>query len=174
MRGLKTRLDDAKGRWVDELPEVLWAYHTTPRAATNETPFNLTFGIEVVIPVEVRLLTLRTENFVEEGNSELLRKNIDMIEKARDKARQRVAAYQQRVARYYNSRAKMKSFRSGDLVLRRAKVSRPLEQGKLMPNQEGPYRVTEACGKGAYKLEELNEDAIPRTWNSDNLRMHFQ
>ena len=28
--GLKKRLDDAKGRWVEELPHVLWAYRTTP------------------------------------------------------------------------------------------------------------------------------------------------
>ena len=26
VNGLKKRLDDAKGRWVEELPHVLWAY----------------------------------------------------------------------------------------------------------------------------------------------------
>ena len=29
--GLKKRLDDVKGRWVEELPHVLWMYRTTPR-----------------------------------------------------------------------------------------------------------------------------------------------
>ena len=29
--GLKKRLDEAKGRWVEELPHVLWTYRTTPR-----------------------------------------------------------------------------------------------------------------------------------------------
>ena len=28
--GLKKRLDDAKGKWVEELPHVLWTYRTTP------------------------------------------------------------------------------------------------------------------------------------------------
>ena len=28
--GLKKRLDDVKGRWVEELPHVLWTYRTTP------------------------------------------------------------------------------------------------------------------------------------------------
>ena len=37
--GLKKRLDDAKGRWVEELPHVLWAYRTIPRRSTGETPF---------------------------------------------------------------------------------------------------------------------------------------
>ena len=27
---LKKRLDDAKGKWVEELPHVLWTYRTTP------------------------------------------------------------------------------------------------------------------------------------------------
>ena len=30
VNGLKKRLDDAKGRWVEELPHVLWTYQTTP------------------------------------------------------------------------------------------------------------------------------------------------
>ena len=30
VNGHKKRLDDAKGRWVEELPHVLWTYRTTP------------------------------------------------------------------------------------------------------------------------------------------------
>nr|XP_023893256.1 uncharacterized protein LOC112005238 [Quercus suber] len=30
VNGLKKRLDSEKGRWVEELPNVLWAYRTTP------------------------------------------------------------------------------------------------------------------------------------------------
>ena len=39
MNGLKKRLDDAKGKWVDELAHVLWIYQTTPRRLTGETLF---------------------------------------------------------------------------------------------------------------------------------------
>ena len=28
--GLKKRLDDAKGKWVEDLSHVLWSYRTTP------------------------------------------------------------------------------------------------------------------------------------------------
>ena len=48
---LKKRLDDAKGKWVEELPYVLWTYRTTPRRSTGETPFSMTYGAEVVIPL---------------------------------------------------------------------------------------------------------------------------
>ena len=54
-----------KGAWPEELPNVLWACRTTTRTPTGETPFNLTYGIEVVILVEVGLTSLRREFFDE-------------------------------------------------------------------------------------------------------------
>ena len=30
VNGLKKRLDDAEGKWIEELPHVLWTYRTTP------------------------------------------------------------------------------------------------------------------------------------------------
>ena len=50
--GLKKRLDDARGRWVEELPHVLWTYRTTPRRSTRETPFSMSYRAETVIPIE--------------------------------------------------------------------------------------------------------------------------
>ena len=38
---IKKRLEKAKGLWVDELPSVLWAYRTTAKTYTGETPFSL-------------------------------------------------------------------------------------------------------------------------------------
>ena len=41
---LKTKLEYLKGKWVEYLPEVLWAYRTMHKSATQETPFALAFG----------------------------------------------------------------------------------------------------------------------------------
>ena len=48
---LKTKFEDLKGKWVEYLPKVLWAYRTTLKSATQETPFALAFGTEAVAPV---------------------------------------------------------------------------------------------------------------------------
>ena len=80
MNGRKKRLDDAKGRWVEELPHVLWTYRTTPRKSTGETPFSMTYGAEAVIPLENGFLLMRTSTFTSDVNSELLKKNLDLIE----------------------------------------------------------------------------------------------
>ena len=47
---IKNRLVGANGVWPDELPGVLWAYRTTVKTPTGETPFKLAFGSETVIP----------------------------------------------------------------------------------------------------------------------------
>ena len=57
--GLKKRLDDAKGKWVEELPHILWTYRTTPCRSIGDTPFSMTYGVEAVIPLEIGFPTLR-------------------------------------------------------------------------------------------------------------------
>ena len=61
--GIKKRLDDAKGRWVEELPHVLWTYRTTPYWSTEETLFSMIYGVEAVIPLETGFPTMRTNAF---------------------------------------------------------------------------------------------------------------
>ena len=70
--GLKKRLDDAKGKWVEELSHVLWTYRTTPQRSIGETPFSMTYGAGAVIPLEIGFPTLRTSSFTLSNNDELL------------------------------------------------------------------------------------------------------
>ena len=65
LRIIKSRLVRAKGVWPEELPSVLWAYRMTARTPTLETPYNLTYDTEAVIPVEVGLISIRREFFDE-------------------------------------------------------------------------------------------------------------
>ena len=52
--GLKRRLDKAKGTWAEEVPRILWAYHTTPQSTTRETPYSLEYSSDAIIPVEIQ------------------------------------------------------------------------------------------------------------------------
>ena len=67
---IKTKLDDAKGAWPEELPNVLWAYRTTTRTPTGETPFKLTYSTKAVILVEVGVTNIRQEVLCEENNDD--------------------------------------------------------------------------------------------------------
>ena len=76
---LKNKMENLKGKWVEYLPDVLWAYRTTRRSATQETPFALAFGTETVAPVEVGLKSPRIEFANTEHNKEILRLNLDLL-----------------------------------------------------------------------------------------------
>ena len=80
---LKTKLEDLKGNWVEYLPEVLWAYRTTQKSATRETPFALAFGTEVAAPVEVGIKSPRIELALVEHNDEALRLNLELLDEKR-------------------------------------------------------------------------------------------
>ena len=91
---IKTKLDDAKGTWPEELPNILWAYRTTARTPTGETPFRLTYRTEAMILVEVGVTSTRRAAFSEEENDDKLRLNLDCLDEVRDKASSRMAKYQ--------------------------------------------------------------------------------
>ena len=139
---IKTKLDDAKGVWPEELPNFLWAYRTTARTPTGETPFKLTYETEAVIPVEVGVTSTRRAAFSEEKNDDKLRLNLDCLDEVRDEASSRMTKYQRKMAEYYNKRVKLRQLNIRDLILRKVTTAtKDLIQGKLGPTWEGPYRV---------------------------------
>ncbi|CAL2229324.1 unnamed protein product [Prunus armeniaca] len=58
---LKKRLEGTEGKWVDELPGVLWAYCTTKQRSIGEIPFSLTYGTEAIIPPHIIVPSISLE-----------------------------------------------------------------------------------------------------------------
>ncbi|XP_065631116.1 uncharacterized protein LOC136068203 [Quercus suber] len=174
VNGLKKRLDDVKGKWVEELPHVLWAYRTTPRRSTGETPFSMTYRAEAVIPLEIGFKTLKTNLFSPTSNDELLERSLDLIEERRENAMVRLAHYQQKFRQGYNANVKLRPLEPGDLVLRKVVgITKNPTGGKLGPNWEGPYCITLGAGIGAYFLEDLDSHVIPHPLNVNNLKRYY-
>ncbi|KAK3017027.1 hypothetical protein RJ639_006538 [Escallonia herrerae] len=106
LQGIKKKLDGVKGLWVVELPKILWAYNTTTRTPTSETPFSLSFGTEALIPIEIGLPSLRLMTYDPIQNAEALRANLDLLDERREQAVMRLAAYQHRVSKFYDQRVR--------------------------------------------------------------------
>ena len=117
--GLKKRLDDAKGRWLEELLHVLWAYQTTPRKSTEETPFSMSYGAEAVTIIETGFSTLRTQSFNSSNNDKLLERSLDLIEERRESEMVQLAYYQHKLKQGYNAKVKLRPVEPRDLVLRK-------------------------------------------------------
>ena len=131
---LKKRLHSTKGKWVDELPRVLWAYRTTSRKPTGVSSFTLTYGMEAIIPTKIGMPTIRTE-IPEKENVEAVAKDLNTTDELRE-------AYQQRLANLHNRCVKPRTFLPGELPLRRVfeNTANPT-YGKFQSNREEPYTV---------------------------------
>ncbi|GJX11079.1 reverse transcriptase domain-containing protein [Tanacetum coccineum] len=168
--GIKAWLDERSKNWLEEISHVLWAHRTMIKSSNGETPFSLMYGTEAVIPVEIGMPTLRTAEVDMIKNDEALEVNLDLLEEKREHAAIHEAKIKAKMEKYYNARVRNTSFKPGDLVYRNNEASHAEDGGKLGPKWEGPYEVTEALGKGAYKLRDRNGNILPRTWNVCNLK----
>jgi hypothetical protein len=78
---IKKKIEDNPRIWHEVLFEALWA-HRTRHGATKVTPFELVYGQEVVLPVEVNLGAYRLakqNNFNIESYYTLMMDNIDEV-----------------------------------------------------------------------------------------------
>jgi transposase InsO family protein len=52
---IKKKIEENPKRWHEVLSEALWAHRISKHNATKVTPFELVYGQEVILPVEVNL-----------------------------------------------------------------------------------------------------------------------
>ena len=79
----------------------------------------MTYGAEVVIPLETGFPTTRTRSFNPKDNAEQLARNLDLIKEKREDAKVQLAYYQQKLKQGYDANVKLRPLTLGDLVLRK-------------------------------------------------------
>ena len=55
-----------------------------PRVPTREIPFNLAFGIDAVIPIEIGVPSARVKNYDKQTNMERLCADLDLLEETKE------------------------------------------------------------------------------------------
>ena len=114
----------------------------------------LAFGTEAVALIEVGLKSPRIELASVEHNDEALCLNLDLLVEKREQVLKRTEDYQKKTMRYYNQKVEPRSYKPGDLVLKKIMPARKSPtHGKLGPNWEGPYIVSLVVRLGNYKLK---------------------
>ena len=111
----------------------------------------------------------------EQGNADLMIKDLDTVDELRESVAIRIASYQRRLKNSYNKRVQPRTVQPGDLVLRRVFENIvDLNVGKFQPNWEGPYLVTRAGESRSYALDKLGGTLVPRMWNATHLKRYYQ
>ena len=104
--GLKKRLYDADskkgGKWIQELPHVVWGLRTQPSKATGQSPFFLTYGSEAILPADIMWKSARVEAYQEGEADEARQLELDSVEEVRINALSQSARYLQGVRHYHD------------------------------------------------------------------------
>ncbi|GJZ46071.1 hypothetical protein Tco_0593667 [Tanacetum coccineum] len=140
------------------------------KTSNDDTPFSLTYGIEVVLLVEIGMPSLRCVEVDQVLNDEALLLNLDILEEKRERAAICEAKSKAKMEKYYKVKVRDTTFKPGDFVYHSNEANHAKKGRKLGPKWEGPYKVVEALGKGAYKIRNGNGDILLRTWNVHDLK----
>jgi hypothetical protein len=159
------------GRWLKELPAVVWGLRTQPSRNTGVSPYYMVFGSEAVLPAEIAFRSPRVENYNEEQSNEAREDDLNAIEEKRLDTCTRTAKYLEGLRRYYNRNVHERSFSVGDLVLRWKQNKKGLH--KTSSHWEGPYRVVEVTRPGSYRLRTMDDIEVPNSQNIEHLRRFY-
>jgi hypothetical protein len=120
---MKTRMFydlEARGRnWYKELPSVLWALRTNINRATRDTPFNVVYRADPVVPPEIYLESTRLTHFNAEDQAEARELDSNLLEERRNTALVNLQKYQESLKRYYDKSVIQRELNIGDLVLKK-------------------------------------------------------
>ncbi|GJW12046.1 hypothetical protein Tco_1577873 [Tanacetum coccineum] len=103
------------------------------KASNGDTPFSLTYGIEVVLLVEIGMPSLRCVEVDQVLNNEALLLNLDILEEKRERAAIRKAKSKAKMKKYYNIKVRGTTFKPGDFVYRSNEANHAKEGRKLGP-----------------------------------------
>jgi hypothetical protein len=165
----KRLLDDKKGKWADQLPEVLWALNTTECRATGFTPFRLLYGSEAMTLQEIKHGLPQTSTSAVPDIDEPTSK--DLIDGDCVFALHALNKYQAQTKAWRDNAVVPREFNKGDLVL--VRTTRTESWDKLEPKWEGPLIVKSKAFPSVYRLSTPSGEDLEHSWNIDNLRKFF-
>jgi ribonuclease HI/transposase InsO family protein len=175
---IKKKIEENPKRWHETLSEALWAHRISKHGATKVTPFELVYGQEAVLPVEINLNALRIarqNNLSAVDYSNLMLDRLDEVTDERMRALAEIERDKMRVAKAYNKKVKAKSFQVGDLVWKTILPigSRSNKFGKWSPNWEGPYRIEKVVPGNSYFVSDTRGYELPKALNGKYLKKYY-
>ncbi|XP_049378225.1 uncharacterized protein LOC125843016 [Solanum stenotomum] len=163
-------------QWHEKLPFVLLEYRTTVRTLIGATFYLLVYGIEVVIPAEVKIPSLRIIVEARIEDTEWVKIRLEQLTLIDEKRLTIVCfgqLYQQMIARAYNKKVHPRHFEVGQLVLKRSLPHQEEAKGKFSPNWQGPYLIKEVLSKGVLHLTDVEEKITCIIVNADAIKRYY-
>jgi transposase InsO family protein len=165
---------DKRNTWDNHVGEALWAYRTAYKLTTGYTPFQLVFGFEAVVPIELEVPSLRLAvqhglGDVESLEARLL--ELERLDETRRRALWNVEVMQHRRKERHDAQGKLTSYPAGSLVML---VDSWLQKHgqKFRPKWKGPFVIHRQFDNDTYKLSTPDGRIITKTYNGAKLKAY--
>ncbi|CAA7036478.1 unnamed protein product [Microthlaspi erraticum] len=159
--------------WAARLDEALWAYRTAYKTPIGRSPFNLLYGKDCHLPVEVEykaLWAVKMLNFDIKAAQERRVMNLFELEEIRMNAYENSRIYKMRTKAAHDKLIRLKDFKVGDSVLLYNSKLR-LFPGKLRSKWAGPFKIHEVLPYGSLTL--LNQEGKEFTVNGHRCKPYL-
>ena len=108
-----------QGRWLIELPTVVWGLRTQASHSTGVSRYFLVYGSDAILPADIAFRAPRVEHYNEEQAVAIRTEDVNRAKEERLVTCICIAKYLEALRRYYNRNIKSRSFAISDLVLHR-------------------------------------------------------
>jgi hypothetical protein len=147
---VKKKIEENPRQWHEVLLEALWAHRVSRHGATKVTLFELVFGQEAVLPVEVNMQACRVamqNDLSAKEYADLMMDRLDEAPEGRFKAMMEIEKEKLQATKAYNRKVREKSFQVGELVWKTILPLGTHDQkfSKWCPNWEDPYGLLALC-----------------------------
>jgi hypothetical protein len=174
---IKKVLKENKKSWHLHLKYALWANRIGTKKSIGTSPFQMVYGTDVVLPINLALPVMKLWQDQNEEPNPLTRRINQLIEvqQHRDVIDEKLQKYQDNMKLLFDRKAKDRNFLPGDLVLRwDARKEDSGKNGKFDHIWYGPFKISSSEGSNSFLLENLDGKILNNPVNARFLKHYME
>ena len=174
---IKKILKENKKSWHLHLKYALWANRIGTKKSIGTSPFQMVYGTDVVLPINLALPVMKLWQDEKEEPNPLTRRINQLIEvqQHRDVIDEKLQRYQDNMKLLFDRKAKNRDFLPGDLVLRwDARKEDSGKNGKFDHIWYGPFKISSSEGNNSFLLENIDGKILNAPVNARFLKHYME
>jgi transposase InsO family protein len=176
MNIIKKVVGENKKSRDSKIKYVVWADRITTKTSTRKTPFELVYGLEAKLPVNLQIPILRfAQQYVTDG--EAIQGQINQLielDEIRRNALGQMERNQEKIKNTFDHKAKERNFVEGDLVLLWDKrKEKPSMHKKFDSLWTGPYKIMSHAGTNSFNLGTVEGEALRLPVNALHIKRYY-
>jgi hypothetical protein len=174
---IKKVLNENKKSWHVHLKYALWANQIGTKKSINTSPFQMVYGTDIVLPINMALPVMKLWQDEKEEPNHITRRINQLIEVQQNRMEvdERLRKYQDNMKALFDHKAKDSEFLPGNLVLKwDTRREDSAKHGKFDHIWYGPFKVTSSEGKNSFLLETLDGQTLKTPINGCYLKHYMQ